>query len=76
MYKIRLLQFRELWMKHTPGKTYSREKLSTVDLLILTSLEDLLFILKILITFVTKQPVLMRRSIVLSLPPQLVVPAY
>ncbi len=44
---------------------------STVDLLVLTSLYQLVFILKILFTFVTKQTSLMRRSTVLSFPLQL-----
>ncbi len=48
--------------------------ISTVDLLELTSLDQLLFILKILLTFFTKQPTLMRRSTVLSLPIQLEFP--
>jgi hypothetical protein len=46
------------------------KKAQYVDLLVLTSLNQLLFILKILLTFVTKQPTLMRRSTVLSLPSQ------
>jgi hypothetical protein len=50
-------------------------RISTVDLLVLTSLDQLVFIMKILFTFVTKQVVFMRRSIVLS-PLQLAVPAY
>ncbi len=49
-------------------------RLSTVNLLVPTSLDRLLFILKILFTFFTKQPTSIRRSIVLSLPPQLVFP--
>jgi hypothetical protein len=48
--------------------------LSTVNLLVLTSLDQLIFKLKILFTFVTKQVTLMRRSTVLSLPLQLVFP--
>jgi len=51
-----------------------RWRLSMVDLLVVTSLDRLLFILKILFTFFTKQPTSIRRSIVLSLPPQLVFP--
>jgi hypothetical protein len=43
-----------------------------VDLLVLTSLDQLIFILKILFTFDTKQAILIRRSTVLSLPLQLV----
>jgi hypothetical protein len=41
-----------------------------VDLLVLTSLDQLIFILKILFNFVTEQATL-TRSTVLSLPPQL-----
>ncbi len=41
---------------------------STVDLLVLISLDLLLFILKILFTSCTKQATLMRRSMVQSLP--------
>jgi hypothetical protein len=43
-----------------------------VDLLVLTSLEQLILILKILFMYFPKQATLMRRSTVLSLPPQLV----
>ncbi len=57
-----------------PGKSYWRGRLSTVDLLELTSLHQLLFILKIVFTLFTKQGTLMRRSTVLSLLPQLVFP--
>jgi hypothetical protein len=45
-----------------------------VDLLVLTSLEELLFILKILLSFFTKQATLIRRSTVLSLLSQLIFP--
>jgi hypothetical protein len=45
-------------------------KLSTVDLLVLTRLDSLIFILEILLTFSTKQVTLTRRSFVLSLLPQ------
>jgi hypothetical protein len=56
------------------SKTYDREmgRLRTVDLLVLTSLDQLIFMLNILFTFITKLATLMKRSIVLSLPPQLV----
>ncbi len=50
-------------------------RLSTVDLLVLTSLDQLIFKLEILFSFLTKQAILMRRSTVLSFPPQLVFPA-
>ncbi len=48
---------------HTGG-----ELLSTVDLLVLISLDKLPFQLKILLTFFTEQATLMRRLTVLSLP--------
>ncbi len=58
------------------GKSYWRgRRVSTVDLLVLTSLDKLLVKLKILFTFLTKDATLMRRSTVLILPPQLVFPA-
>jgi hypothetical protein len=47
------------------------EKLVTVDLLVLTSLDQLILKLKILFGFVTKQATLMRKSTVLSIPLQL-----
>ncbi len=56
--------------------SYCRGRLSTVDLLALTSLDQLTFMLKILFTCVAKQATLMRRSIVLILPLQLVFPVY
>ncbi len=56
------------------GKSYYRGRLSTVDLLVITSLDELLLDLTILLTFFTKKATLMRRSTVLSLPPQLVFP--
>jgi hypothetical protein len=49
-------------------------RFSTVDLLVLTGLDQLPLILKILFTFLTKPANLMRRLIVLSLPLQLVFP--
>ncbi len=49
-------------------------RLSTVDLLEITRVDKLIFIKKILFIFVTKQPTLIRRSTVLSLPLQLVFP--
>ncbi len=55
-----------------PRKSCWTGRLSTVDLLVLTSLDKLLFQLKILLTFFTKQATSMRRSVVLSLPLQLV----
>ncbi len=55
-------------------KAYWGGKLSTVDLFVLTSLDKLILILKILFSFFTKQAALMRRSTVLSLSPQLIFP--
>ncbi len=49
------------------GKLYRRGRISSVDLLVLTSLDQLLFILKLCISIFTKQPILMRRSTVLSI---------
>jgi hypothetical protein len=46
---------------HVPGKPYRRGKLSTVDLLVLPSLDQLLLIVQTLFTFFTKQATLMRR---------------
>jgi len=58
-----------------PGKSHWRGKLSTVDLLVLISLEQLLLLWKYYLLIFTKQATLMRRSTVLSLPPLLVFPA-
>jgi hypothetical protein len=55
--------------------SYKRARLSAVDLLVLTSSDQLIFIVKILLTYFTKQATLMRRSTVLSLNPQLEVSA-
>ncbi len=49
-------------------------RLSTVDVLVLTSLYQLLSILKILFTFFTKQAMLIRRSTVQRLPLSVSVP--
>ncbi len=58
-----------------PGNTSLRGRSSTVHLLVLTGLDQLLLILKKLFTFVTKQVTLMRSSTVLSLSLHLVFPA-
>jgi hypothetical protein len=58
------------------GKCYWRGRLSTVDLLVLTSLDQLSFISKILTNFFTKQATLIRKPVVLSLSRQLVFPAH
>jgi hypothetical protein len=54
-----------------PGNPYWGGKISTIDLLVLTSLDKLLFPLKILFMVLTKQATLMRRSSDVSLPLQL-----
>ncbi len=56
------------------GSLTEGDGLSTIDLLSLTSLDQLLYKLKVLLTISTKQGTLMRRSTVQSLPPQLVFP--
>ncbi len=56
------------------GKPYWRGRINTANLLILTSLDQLLFLMTILFTYVTKQAALLRSSTVLSLPVQLVFP--
>ena len=53
------------------GNTSWGGRLRTVDLLVITCLDQLLFVLKILFTFLTNQATLMRRSTILSLHPQL-----
>jgi hypothetical protein len=58
-----------------PGNPYLRERLSTLDLLVVTSLDNLLLILKTFFYFFTKQATLLRRSTVLRLPLQSVFPA-
>ena len=63
-----------LQFKIETGKSYWRGRLSTVYLLVLTSIDHLLFLFKILFNFVTKRATLMRRSTVLSLPFQLAFP--
>ncbi len=60
----------------TTGKPYWRGRLSAVDLLVLTSLYQLLLIMQSFFKFLTKQGTLMWRSTVLSLSPQLVFPDY
>ncbi len=56
-----------------PGKPYRRERLSTVDLLILV---QVLLYCNYYLTFFYKKASLMRRSTVLSLPLQLVFPTF
>jgi len=59
-------------LKYLSGKSYRVERLSTIDLLVLTSFDQLLLIMQTLFTFFTAQVTLMMRSTVLSLPLQLV----
>jgi hypothetical protein len=54
--------------------SYLRGKLSTVDLLVITSIDQLLSTLKKIFTFLTKQAILVRRPTVLRLPLQKVFP--
>ncbi len=58
------------------GNFYWGGWLCTVDLLVLTSLDQLIFKLEILFSFLTKQSIFMRWSTVISLLPQLVFPEY
>ncbi len=58
------------------GNPYFMEWLDTVDRLVLTSLYQLLLILKTLLSFLQKQATLMRRLTVLSLPLQLLFLGY
>jgi len=51
-------------------------RLSKLDLLVLVRLEELVCMLKIFFTFFVKYTTLMRRSIVLSLPIQIVFPVH
>ncbi len=61
--------------RQIPVKPYWKGRFSAVGLLVLTSFDQLHFVLKILFTVFTKQTTLMGRSTVLSLPLQLVFPA-
>jgi len=57
------------------GTPYQRgRRLGTVDLLVLTSLDQLHFVLKTLFPFFTKLTALMRKSVVLSHPLLVYVP--
>jgi hypothetical protein len=69
------LMISQLLMKTAlAGKPNCRGRLSTVDLLVITSSDQVLFRLKILISLFTKQATLLRWSTVLSLPVQLAFP--
>jgi hypothetical protein len=52
------------------GNPNLKGRINMIDLLVPTSLDQLLFILKLYFSFFTKQPLLMRRSTALSLPLQ------
>ncbi len=52
---------RRIILVDEPGNPHCRGRISTIDHLALTSLYQLIFILKILSNFATKQAVLMRR---------------
>ncbi len=56
------------------GKPNRSGRLSTVNLLVITSLDQLIFILQILFAFVTKHAAIMRRSTELNLPLSVSVP--
>ncbi len=58
-----------------PRNPYWRGRLGTIDLLEIICLDQLLFILQAWFTFLQKQAILMRRSTVLTIPLQLVLPA-
>jgi hypothetical protein len=64
---VKMLSILFLFLTLKPGKSHGRERLSTVDLRVLTSLDQPFYILKVLFT--------LKRSTVLSLPPHLVFPA-
>jgi len=55
------------------GNPYLRGRISTFDLLVLASLDQMLLTLKLFILFYTKQPILMR-STGMGLPHELVFP--
>ncbi len=61
---------RERKLTQKSGNPNWRGRLSTVDLLVLTNIDQVLLKLKTLFTFLLKQPILMRRSTALSLPLQ------
>ncbi len=77
--KMMLKDFKILqkgWMTSNtpPGKPYWRGRLSTIDLLVLTSLDQVLLYCNYYLTFFTKHSTLMRRSTVLILPLKLIFP--
>ncbi len=53
---------------YEPGNSYCKGRISTIDLLELISLDELILILKIIFTFGTKQATFMRRSTEQSVP--------
>ncbi len=54
--------------KYKPGNLYLRVRISTVDLLVLISLDQLILYCNLIYLFFTKPAILMRRSTVLNLP--------
>ncbi len=56
--------------KDSQGTLTKGERLSTLDLLVQTSFDQVILMLKMLFTFFTKQAILIRGSTVLSLPLQ------
>ncbi len=72
--RILLLGLPTKLAKEKARNSYWRGRLRTVGLHVLTSLDQLIFTMKILCTFWAKQATLMRRSTVPSLPVQLVFP--
>jgi hypothetical protein len=74
--KQSIFALRYLWLMESvqARKPYRKGRLSTVELLVLSSLDQLLFIMKALLTFLTKQSMSMRGSTVLCFPLQLVFP--
>jgi ABC-type nickel/cobalt efflux system permease component RcnA len=69
-----IIQVKSISKIFQTGNPYLRGRTSTIDLLVPTSLEQLLFALKILFASFTRHAILMRRSVVQSLPVQLVFP--
>jgi hypothetical protein len=55
----------------TPGNANWKGRFNTIDLLVLTRSDQLTFMMKLYFSLFTKRVILMRRSSVLSLPPQL-----
>jgi len=67
---------RKNWWNLWAWKSNGKGRLSTVDLLLIISLDRLVFVMKILFTFLQKQATSMRRSTVLSLSPSVSIPLF